>query len=697
VRWILAAACSIAVAGLVSTADAQTAATVQNRGFEVNRYEPTAAGEWSFAVDHPWYSSMRTFAGGITLNYAHNPLVLGQGSPTGDYTVLRPIIEHRLMGHIDVAGSFADRILISLSLPVVLMERGNSEAGIRPVELAALGDPRLGARVRVFGQPYQDAISLSLGIDFWIPLNAPRGGDGSFQAQVGDSGVRMLPKLMLGGLSHSIMWSFNFGFLYRPVATIGDLPPLSGNTVAPELQFGFAIKYASLAHRLAIGPEVVLSTVPAGFAAFHRGYTSLEALLGIQYNVARLFQLGVAGGIGALREPGTPDGRVLFRFAYAPMGAAAPKDKDRDGIPDSQDACPEEAGVRTGESDTNGCPPPVVPSDRDRDRVADAQDQCPDEPAGSSPDPRKPGCPLRDADGDGIPDSQDQCPDAAAGSSADPRKPGCPLRDADGDGVFDNQDQCPDAAAGAHPDPARPGCPDKDSDGDGIYDAQDQCSGVPAGLNPDASRAGCPLPDRDRDQVPDGADACPDQAGSPSPDAKRNGCPGLVEVKGSQIVIKEQVFFATGKDQILKKSFPLLNTIAHTLGAIAAIKKVEIEGHTDNQGAEEKNIDLSDRRAKSVQKYLIDHGVAAERLVAKGYGPARPIADNKTVSGRAQNRRVDFRIVDPPQTDGSPALNERVVAPPAAKPAAKRGPATPAAAKPAATKKRKAVPAGQAP
>lgn len=673
----------MALSGLVSTTAAQTAGTVQNRGFELNRHEPTAAGEWSFVVDHPWYSSMRYFAAGVTLNYAHNPLVLGTRSAAGDYTTNQPIIEHRLMGHIDVAGSFADRVLISLSVPLVFMERGNALAGIRPISQPAISDPRIGARLRIFGQPYRDAISLSVGLDFWVPLNFPRAGDGTFQQQVGESGVRFLPKLMLGGLSHSIMWSFNFGFLYRPTQSIGDLPPLNGNTVGPEIQFGGAIKYANLEYRLAIGPEVILSTVPAGFTAFRQGWTSLEALLGVHYNIAHMIQLSAAGGIGALREPGTPDARALLRLAYAPMAPLPPKDKDRDGIPDQQDACPEVAGIRTGEPATNGCPPPPPPPDTDGDGIVDADDTCPTEAAGSNPDPNKAGCPQRDKDGDGVLANQDQCPDEAAGNKPDPQKPGCPLRDKDGDGVYDDQDQCIEVQGGAHPDPTKPGCPDKDSDADGIYDGQDQCKDIPAGLNPDASKPGCPLPDRDRDQVPDGTDACPDQAGSPSPDAKRNGCPGLIEVKGSQIVILEQVFFATGKDQILKKSFKLLDTIAHTLVSIPAIKKVEIEGHTDNKGAADKNTELSDRRAKSVLNYLVAHGVSTDRLIAKGYGPTRPIADNNNEKGRAKNRRVDFKILDPAQTAAAvvapvQTLPAAPVQAPAAAPAQPAPKATPA-------------------
>ena len=78
---------------------------------------------------------------------------------------------------------------------------------------------------------------------------------------------------------------------------------------------------------------------------------------------------------------------------------------------------------------------------------------------------------------------------------------------------------------------------------------------------------GCPLPDRDKDVVPDKTDACPDTPGAPSSDPKKNGCPGLVEVKSGMIVILQQVFFATDKDVILKKSFPVLDAVADVLQA----------------------------------------------------------------------------------------------------------------------------------
>jgi len=177
---------------------------------------------------------------------------------------------------------------------------------------------------------------------------------------------------------------------------------------------------------------------------------------------------------------------------------------------------------------------------------------------------------------------------------------------------------------------------------------------VPAGLHPDSAHAGCPLPDRDGDTIPDPTDACPDKPGAPNPDPKKNGCPGLVQIKNGQVVIMKPVFFATDKDVILPRSFPVLQAVADALSATPEIKHVSIEGHTDDRGKAEHNRDLSDRRAKSVMQYLVDHGVPADRLESHGFGQEQPIASNKTASGRAANRRVEFRIVDKAGAEPAP-------------------------------------------
>lgn len=633
-------------------------ASAQNRGFQLNRYEPTTAGEWSFAVDHPWYSSTRYFAAGVTLNYANNPLVFGVTRPDGSFTRTDFVIEHQFLGHLDLAGSFLDRINISATLPIAFLEIGSPSpyGGVAPMTGVGVGDPRFGLLVRIVGQPDRSPISLSIGAQVWVPL---RKFTDSLAPTVSDQDVRVLPKLVLAGLGHHIRWSLTGGFLYRPEARLGNIGP-EGSTAGSEVQVGFGISYADLERRFAIGPEATFATLVIPNYAGQPGATSLEVLLGAHYNIASQVQLGLAGGLGILRQPGTPDFRMLFRVAYAPIRKQV-VDRDKDGVPDSEDACVDEPGVRTGNPRTNGCP-----SDRDGDGVYDSEDLCPDAAQGAHPDPQRRGCPLPpDRDGDGVPDSEDLCPDMAQGAHPDPQKRGCPAGDKDGDGVYDYEDLCPDTAQGAHPEPQKKGCPASDKDGDGAYDYEDLCVDVPAGHKPDPQKKGCPLGDRDHDTVVDPEDACPDQPGAPSADPKKNGCPGMVQVRDGKIAILQPVFFATNKDVILKKSFPLLQSMADALKASPQIRKVLIEGHSDDRGKREYNIELSGRRAQSVKRWLVENGVAEVRLDSKGFGPDNPIADNKTAKGRAANRRVDFVIVDPPQpqsaTKAAPAEAPEVI------------------------------------
>lgn len=120
---------------------------------------------------------------------------------------------------------------------------------------------------------------------------------------------------------------------------------------------------------------------------------------------------------------------------------------------------------------------------------------------------------------------------------------------------------------------------------------------------------------------------------------------GKVKVSEQAIVILDKVYFETDKDIIKQESYPLLDQVAAVFKTHPEIKKVEISGHTDSQGKDAYNLDLSDRRAKSVRQYLINKGVEAERMDAKGYGETKPIANNGSAAGRAQNRRVEFNIL----------------------------------------------------
>jgi outer membrane protein OmpA-like peptidoglycan-associated protein len=111
-----------------------------------------------------------------------------------------------------------------------------------------------------------------------------------------------------------------------------------------------------------------------------------------------------------------------------------------------------------------------------------------------------------------------------------------------------------------------------------------------------------------------------------------------------RIIIKKQVNFATGKADILPKSFGLLDEVASIIISHPEIKRVSVEGHTDSRGADDMNMKLSDDRAHAVMKYLVGAGVDPARLDAKGFGETKPLAPNTTEKNRAKNRRVELHV-----------------------------------------------------
>lgn len=301
-----------------------------------------------------------------------------------------------------------------------------------------------------------------------------------------------------------------------------------------------------------------------------------------------------------------------------------PRDADGDGVPDKHDRCA--ATPRGAVVNRAGCP-----TDSDHDGILDGLDQCPGTPAGAVVNGA--GCPL-DTDKDGVFDGIDVCPQTPAGAHVDDN--GCPT-DADKDGVFDGLDRCAATPAGAKVDPT--GCP-IDSDKDGVFDGLDQCANTPAGTPVDAH--GCPVNvDEDGDGVPDARDRCPHTRPGTTVDAV--GCPVLFRVEEGRRrpLILKNVNFETGRATLTAASYATLDQVAGSLLANPSVR-IEIGGYTDATGSRKRNQELSLSRALAVRAYLAKKGVSPDRMVAKGYGPARPIATNRTAAGRAQNRRVEI-------------------------------------------------------
>ncbi|QDE70500.1 cell envelope biogenesis protein OmpA [Myxococcus xanthus] len=400
---------------------------------------------------------------------------------------------------------------------------------------------------------------------------------------LGGSGVGVQPRLVA-----------EYGERFRVAANVGV--DFREKQQLRNLNLGNAVSYG-------VGAELpfTVSEVPLALAATLVGAVNLEQqdteerplelLAALKYRALGGFSAHVGGGPGLTRGYGTPGFRLLAGFSYSPEPSrepkqAAPVDTDGDGILDIDDACPTEPEDKDGFQDEDGCPDP-------------------------------------DNDADGIPDTADTCPNEPETVNG-----------------FEDSDGCPDVA---------PPPPPVDTDGDGIMDPDDRCPNDPEDKDGFQDEDGCPDPDNDRDGIPDTADKCPNEPETINGFQDEDGCPdkGTVKVlvEGERIVILEKVYFATGKDVILARSFPLLKQAAAVLRANPQVELLRIEGHTDDQGNDAKNLDLSQRRANNVRAFLVKEGIAEGRMEAVGYGETKPVDTNKTATGRENNRRVGFTIL----------------------------------------------------
>jgi len=558
-------------------------------GFSLDRFDPATMGSDWFSQDSLDLRGNGRFSLGVLADYARKPLVIYD---TAGNEVTAPI-ENQLTLHLGGAVNLLGRFRLGFSLPLVVINEGRSGslAGrfYEVDEGFAVGDLRLAGDVRLFGE-YGDFVTAALGLAVHLPT-------GKREAFTSDGKPRIVPRLLLAGDAALFTWAFSASYDGRiQQDDFGDQP------FGSELQFGAAAGLKLADGAVVLGPEIFGSTVVSDEGAFEERTTPVEILFGAHFKIARSVLLAIGGGPGINRSLGSPEYRLTALLGFfSPYQPPPPPDRDGDGIPDPQDACPTERGIPTDDPRTHGCP---------------------------------------DSDGDGIVDSRDACPNDPGPPSSDSSKNGCP--DSDGDGIVDPQDACPQEPGLAHEDPAKNGCPD--TDGDGIFDKEDACPTVPGVPSPDPAKNGCPS-DRDGDGIVDADDACPDEFGDADPDPTKNGCP-KVKVEEKEIKILERIEFDTAKATIRPESEPVLNAVLRVLSENLDILKVRVEGHTDSRGGDRYNLRLSQSRAESVVNWLVERGVARERLEPVGLGERQPIDSNDTPDGRQTNRRVQFIILE---------------------------------------------------
>jgi OOP family OmpA-OmpF porin len=180
----------------------------------------------------------------------------------------------------------------------------------------------------------------------------------------------------------------------------------------------------------------------------------------------------------------------------------------------------------------------------------------------------------------------------------------------------------------------------------GGYDA---CPELPEDFDGVEDEDGCPEGDTDKDGVLDYSDRCPEEQETINGFEDDDGCedegPAQIVIEEGQLTILETIRFEPNSSKLDRRSDRILAQIALTLRKHEEIARVEIGGHTDSTGPRGLNMRLSRERARSVRQWLLSRGIPPGRLSARGYGPDKPLADNETDSGKAQNRRVEFLLV----------------------------------------------------
>ncbi|WP_052374621.1 OmpA family protein [Chondromyces apiculatus] len=617
--------------------------------FSVQRFEPAPGSKNYLSVEGARMEAAVGWSAGVMFDYANRPFVVrsciseeecSQPNPaTEDVAVVSDMFTWNLMGSVTPLKF----LQIGLRVPLAYVNGSgfNPETGTAAQDglgAFAVGDPTLEGKVRVYGQP-QDPVVIGAALD----LSAPLGRLTAENSYVGNSApVRIGVRAIFDGAAGPLSFGANVRAVILPATQ-----RLGTTEIGPvELRYGVGLGY-KVSEVFRVIAEGYGAT---GFKFSNSGQTgtnSLEVDGAIQVQPLSMgLVLTAGGGAGILQGVGVPAFRALGGIAFV----SEPGDEDGDGIDDKNDDCPSQPEDKDGFEDDDGCPE----DDNDRDGIPDVSDKCPLQAEVINGLADTDGCPddVPDRDKDGIPDENDKCPDQA-GKVRTKEFHGCP--DKDEDGVPDPVDKCPDAPEDTDGFDDTDGCPDPDNDQDGIPDEQDECIDQPEVKNGFKDEDGCPdeTPDRDKDGIADDKDQCPDKPENFNGIQDEDGCPdrgpSLVQIGADDIKILQRVEFKPNSDAIQgNTSFTVLDAVVSVLKVHPEIFKLEVAGHTDDVGGADLNRTLSQNRAQAVVTYLVSKGIDAGRLVAKGYGPDKPIADNKTNGGRQKNRRVEFNILKSP-------------------------------------------------
>ncbi len=544
--------------------------TNTGNNLNIEHYTPTPRGLSTVGASKS--QRWREFSVGLFYSYARNPLVL-----FADRLQVGEVVGHRFSQ--DLVGSIGilPWLEAGLTFPVAFYQTGDAALPTGELSRVGLRDARVNLKATLLTQDIG-----FIGIAIVPEVSFPTGNDSAF---LGTGGVGFSPHLLVDR-SFDILWGFSaalaVGIRLIPQAQIGNIE------IDDELfyRLGVGVGLPNLWNKkpTVIAEVAGVTRLTSPFGQREQNAFTGSLAMRMTFDIDYGHRIVGTGGVtvGATRGYGSPDFQVFLGAVYQRYLS----DRDKDGIYDDDDACPEDPEDKDGFEDLDGCPDP----DNDRDGIPDVSDRCRDEPEDKDGFEDLDGCPDPDNDRDQIPDKVDACMNEA--------------EDYDG---FDDDD----------------GCPEEDADRDGIPDDKDRC--------PEAKETINGVEDND-------------------------GCPDLgmthVEVTSRKVTIDTRIMFAFDSARIRRESYGILKQVALTLKANPQLKKIRIEGHTDDRGGEVYNLELSQRRAESVMRYLVRRGVSSKRLEAVGYGEEVPVIPERNEAAWAKNRRVEFTIVEQAGVEG---------------------------------------------
>ncbi len=553
------------------------------------------------------------YAGGLG-EFANQPLVFQTADAASPSAALSNVVAANLAAGVVAA----DQVRFDLSVPFYLASNGPAGS-----QGASLGDVRLSSLVAVM-QP--DATGR-YGLGFVAALDVPTGRPEDF---LGDTGVAGLLAVVNTVEAEAITVTTQLGARLAPNSDpdVRPAPTEGGDTLEAGAAIGYLIDDMT---GFTVEADVGLPFDPSVRKAIGVGAETTLSVRHIRDGGAH-----VSGGLGfgLGRGAGASPVRILIGGGFG-SASATPKDSDGDGMVDRDDQCVSQPETVNGFQDEDGCPDELPMITFTGTWKGGAQDDAVISIGGdeAQPAPRAVSGPEGQAfeavatAGTCLRGSQQLSYGAISAEVA------VPMERVTGKVVIKvrNEDDSPLAGA----DVRYVGDDDRclpTERGAGLGDATHE-----VGVGDYMVLVTAPGYRMHRQSVSlkEGAEVVVD--------AKLR--PTKVQLEGDRIVILEKVFFQEGKAVIDERSHGLLDEVASTISSAPISGVVEVQGHTDSQGADSANLKLSQSRAEAVMAYLVGKGVPAEKLRAKGYGEAKAIADNATEDGRASNRRVEFHIM----------------------------------------------------